>query len=66
VFVTVLSHFDRLLKAMVSRPKPSAKRANDNQTSDKVKRETEDWGARDDNHCRSHPPDLDNGTGPSR
>jgi hypothetical protein len=36
VFVTVMSHFDRLLKAMVSRSKPSAKRAKDNQTSDKA------------------------------
>ena len=36
MIVTVMSHFDRLLKAMVSRPKPSAKRPKDNQTSDKA------------------------------
>ena len=36
MIVTVMSHFDRLLKAMISRPKPSAKRPKDNQTSDKV------------------------------
>jgi len=36
VIVTVMSHFDRLLKAMISRPKPSAERPKDNQTSDKA------------------------------
>jgi hypothetical protein len=36
VIVTVMSHFDRLLKAMVSRPKPWAKQPKDKQTSNKA------------------------------